>query len=57
MCKVLLHSARKDSKKFVDVQILTGKSFKSFMGDLGFREKEMPFMRICINGKSNTKSL
>jgi len=46
LCKVLLHSARKDSKKFVDVQILSGKSFKSFMGDLGFREKKMPFMRL-----------
>ena len=35
--------------KFADVQILSGKSFrsfKSFKGDLGFREKKKPFMRF-----------
>ena len=41
--------AGKGTTKFADVQILSGKSFrsfKSFMGDLGFREKKKPFMRV-----------
>mgnify|MGYP003469880170 FL=1 len=36
----------KGTTKFAIVQILSGKSFKSFMGDLGFREKKKPFMRV-----------
>ena len=36
----------KGTTKFADMQILSGKSFKSFIGDLGFREKKKPFMRI-----------
>jgi hypothetical protein len=39
----------KGTIKFADLQILRGKSFrsyKSFKGDLGFREKKKPFMRI-----------
>ena len=36
----------KGTTKFADMQILSGKSFKSFIGDLGFREKKKPFMRF-----------
>lgn len=44
----------KGTTKFAFLQILSGKSFgsfKSFKGNLGFREKKKPFMSENTNGE------